>query len=125
MDAELVTSFVTITGIWLVTVITPGPNFVATVHGTVNGTRVNGLAVAGGIAIGTTLWAGASLLGLGLLFENVGWLYLTVKTVSAGYLIFIGAGMIWAARGNGATASLPRQACRGGRVAGTRCAPGC
>ena len=94
----LTTSFLTISGIWLVTVMMPGPNFVATVHGTVNGSLRDGLLVAVGLAIGTALWAIASLLGLGLLFESAGWLYLVVKAVAAGYLIFIGAKMVWAAR---------------------------
>ena len=98
----LTTSFLTISGIWLVTVMMPGPNFVATVHATVNGSLRAGLMVALGLGIGTALWAIASLLGLGLLFESAGWLYLSVKFVAAGYLIFIGAKMVWTARHSGA-----------------------
>ena len=58
--------FATVLGIWVVTVVTPGPNFLATVHGTLARSRRSGLLVAAGITLGTALWGTASLFGLGL-----------------------------------------------------------
>ena len=83
-------SYLTISGIWLATVLAPGPNFVGTVQASLTGSRRAGVTVALGIAVGTAIWAGLSLVGLGLLFESVSWLYSLVKILGAGYLIFIG-----------------------------------
>ena len=95
---ELWASLATVTGIWLVTVISPGPNFVATAHAAVTDSRRAGLLVTAGIALGTTIWAAASLLGLALLFETAGWLYQAVRIAGAAYLVFVGLRMILTAR---------------------------
>ena len=91
-------SYFTITGIWLATVVSPGPNFLATVQASLSNSRRAGMTVALGIAVGTALWAGLSLAGLGLLFQKVGWLYALVKLAGAAYLIFVGLQMILSAR---------------------------
>ena len=83
LDTSLWTSFATIAGVWLITVISPGPNFVATSHAAVTHSRRAGVLVAAGIALGTTVWSTASLLGLGLLFQTAAWLYQVVKLAGA------------------------------------------
>ena len=99
MTAGLSASLATITAVWLVTVVvSPGPNFLATVQAALSQSRAAGLTLAAGIAIGTTVWATASLLGLGLLFQSAGWLYLTVKLAGAAYLIYLGLRTILSAR---------------------------
>ena len=60
-----------------------------------------------GIALGTTIWAGLSLAGLGLLFAKVTWLYGLVKLLGAGYLIYIGLQTILSARRPAAKAAMP------------------
>ena len=95
---DLWASLATVMGIWLITVISPGPNFVVTAHAAVTDSRRAGLLVTAGIALGTTIWAAASLLGLALLFETAGWLYHAVRIAGAAYLIFMGLRMIWTAR---------------------------
>lgn len=97
-DPALWSSLVTVVGIWLLTVLTPEPNFLATVHGALAGSRRSGLLVSLGIMLGTSIWASGSLLGLGLLFRTVGWLYLAVKFTGAAYLVFLGIQMILSAR---------------------------
>jgi len=97
-DTALWASFATVTGIWLVTVLSPGPNFIATVYAATRRSRRDGLAVAAGITLGTTIWAAASLAGLAVLFETAAWLYTTVKFAGAAYLIWSGIRMIRAAR---------------------------
>ena len=89
-DSSLWVSFLAVVGVWLVTVLSPGPNFLATVQTTLNRSRGSGLYLSAGIALGTTIWATASLLGLGLLFQSAGWLYLAVKFAGAAYLILLG-----------------------------------
>ena len=98
LDPALWTSLATIVGVWSLTVVSPGPNFLATSHAAASHSRQAGVLIALGIALGTTLWATASLLGLALLFQTAGWLYQLVKYAGAAYLILVGLGMILSAR---------------------------
>lgn len=91
-------SFVTITAVWLAALVAPGPDFLATVHTALSGSRRSGVLVAAGIAAGMAAWATASLLGLGLLFRSAEWLYSTVKLAGAAYLVYLGIRMLWSAR---------------------------
>ncbi len=95
---DLWTGLVTITLVWTVTVLSPGPNFLATVQAALGRSRRAGLEVALGISVGTTIWATASLLGLGLLFQSAGWLYHAVRIAGACYLIFLGVATLLSAR---------------------------
>jgi threonine/homoserine/homoserine lactone efflux protein len=90
--------FATVLGIWVVTVVTPGPNFLATVHATLARSRRSGLLVAAGITLGTALWGTASLFGLGLLFKAASGLYEAIKIAGAAYLVYVGARMVLSAR---------------------------
>lgn len=96
--AGLWTGFATVIGVWVVTVVTPGPNFLATVHATITRSRRAGLLVAAGITLGTGLWGMASLFGLGLLFQAAGGLYEIVKLAGAAYLVVVGVRLILSAR---------------------------
>ena len=107
MTAALWTSLLTIVGIWMVTVISPGPNFLATTQAALSGSRRAALLVVLGIGIGTAVWCVASLLGLGLLFERAAWLYLLVKIGGGLYLAFLGLRILLAAHRSAAT---PQQA---------------
>jgi len=97
-DPALATSLLAVIGVWVVTVLVPGPNFLATVHMSHVESRRAGVVVAVGIAVGTAVWATASLAGLGLLFRSAGWLYQGVKIAGAAYLIFVGIRTMIAAR---------------------------
>lgn len=96
LDPALWASLATVVGLWSITVVSPGPNFLATSHAAASQSRRSGVLVAIGIAIGTTIWATASLLGLALLFQSAGWLYQIVKYLGAAYLIFVGLRMVLA-----------------------------
>lgn len=97
-DAVDWSAFLAVLGVWAVTVLSPGPNFLATVHTSLHSSRSAGLAVALGVAIGTAVWATASLAGLALLFQKAAWLYAAVKFCGACYLIYIGVRMIVSAQ---------------------------
>ena len=84
----------TIIGLWAVLVITPGPNFLATVHVAATRSRRDALMVVAGLALGTFIWATASLAGLGLMFQSAAWLYHTVRIVGAIYLVFVGVSLL-------------------------------
>jgi len=104
------TGFATVIGVWIVTVVTPGPNFLATVHATLTRSRRAGLMVVAGITLGTALWGTASLFGLGLLFQTAGGLYEIVKLAGAVYLVVVGARLILSARRASAPTRIARPA---------------
>ncbi len=82
---------------WLITVLSPGPNLFATVHVASTRSRWLGVMFSAGIAVGTATWACASLLGLGILFQATAWLYQCVKLVGGGYLVYLGVKTILSA----------------------------
>ena len=105
--AGLWAGFATVTGVWVVTVVTPGPNFLATVHTTLARSRETGLLVVAGITLGTSLWGTASLFGLGLLFQAAGGLYDVVKLAGGAYLVIVGIRLVLSARRASAPTLIP------------------
>lgn len=101
-----------IAGVWAVTVLSPGPNLLATLHATTQGGARAGVTTAAGIGVGTAIWAGLSLAGLAVLFETFTWAYTLVKLVGAAYLIIVGLKLLFQRR----TTAAPNQpsAHRGG-----------
>lgn len=112
MTATLWASLATIVGVWSVTVLSPGPNFFMTAYTASRQTRGLGVTVAAGIALGTTVWATASLLGLGLLFQSAAWLYQAVKIAGGLYLAYLGLRMILIARREARPDATPSPAAR-------------
>lgn len=94
-------SLLTIAGVWLLVVISPGPNFVATVHHAVSRSRRAGVLVALGVATGTALWVTVSIVGLGVLLVRMSWLVEMIRIIGALYLFFLGIRMIWKTRRQG------------------------
>ena len=113
-------SYAAVMGLWLITVVSPGPNFLATAHAALSRSRRDGVVVATGIAVGTAVWATGSLLGLSILLATASWLHDALRLAGAAYLAWTGARMIAGAVRNqhptaGATARLkPRPAFRTG-----------
>jgi threonine efflux protein len=85
-------------GVWAIVVISPGPDFVATVHHAVSRSRRDGLLVAFGIAASNTIWVTVSIVGLGVLFARFSWLVEIIRTAGALYLTYLGVKMLWHAR---------------------------
>ena len=83
--------------VWALVVISPGPDFVATVHHAVSRSRREGLLVALGISVSTTVWVVVSLGGIGVLFARFSWIVEIIRTVGAIYLTYLGIKMIWQA----------------------------
>ncbi|HZR39921.1 MAG TPA: LysE family transporter [Ktedonobacteraceae bacterium] len=82
-------------GVWAIVVISPGPDFVATIHYTVSRSRREGLLVALGIAASTTIWVTVSVVGLEVLFARVSWIVEIIRMAGALYLTYLGVRMIW------------------------------
>jgi len=94
-------------GVWAVTVLSPGPNLLATLHATARGGARAGVATAAGIGLGTTLWSGGSLIGLAALFEAFAWAYTAVKIAGAAYLIVVGQRLLLQRRRKAEAAAPP------------------
>lgn len=92
---DLGVAFVTALVVWLAALITPGPDFAATVHASVGGSRRDGLAVAGGVTVGMAAWAFASLFGLHAVLLAFEGLATAVRLAGAAYLTYIGVRLLW------------------------------
>lgn len=81
-------------GIWVLVVMAPGPDFVVTMSRAA-GSRRAGLAAAGGITLGTAIWASASAAGAGIVLARYQWAAEAVRYLGAGYLAWLGLRMIF------------------------------
>jgi threonine efflux protein len=83
-------SLLMLAAVWIVVVITPGPNFLTAVSAATTRSRRDGVLSAFGIAIGDGIWASSSLLGLAVLLARYGWLADVVRFAGAGFLLLLG-----------------------------------
>jgi RhtB (resistance to homoserine/threonine) family protein len=82
-------------GVWLLAVVTPGPDFLVTVQYATARSRRHGIAVGAGVATGILVWASGSMLGLSMLFARLSWMYDIVRFAGAAYLIYLGVRTLW------------------------------
>jgi threonine efflux protein len=94
---DLGAAFLTALVVWLAALMTPGPDFAATVHASVGGSRRSGLAVGAGVTVGMAAWAVASLFGLHAVLLAFGGLATVVRLTGAAYLTFVGVRLLWSA----------------------------
>ncbi|OAJ54024.1 amino acid transporter [Paraburkholderia ginsengiterrae] len=80
--------------VYVAGVVIPGPNFVAVAHKAASATRLEALAVVGGIVLVNLFWASCAILGVGIVFAAFPWLALAVKVAGAAYLIWFGGRLI-------------------------------
>lgn len=104
---EFGTAFCTALIVWLAALIAPGPDFAATVHASVSGSRRAGLGVAAGVTVGIAAWATASLFGLHAVLDTFAGLATVVRLAGASYLAYLGCRLLWAAWRGGAEHAAP------------------
>lgn len=93
--------------IWVLAVMTPGPNFFVVMRYSLTGQRKAALATSAGVASGTLVWGVSGWLGISTLFSIFPSLYLALKLFGAAYLSWLGARMLIAAwRNNYAVPSV-------------------
>jgi RhtB (resistance to homoserine/threonine) family protein len=90
MFVEYLPSILALTGIQLIGVISPGPDFAMVVRNSLVYSRKTGVITAVGIAFGILVHLAYILLGLGLLIAKTMWLFHFFKYLGAGYLIYLG-----------------------------------
>ena len=81
---------VSILGVHLLALMSPGPDFFVVMQTAVSRTRKEALLCSLGVAIGMAFWAGLSLLGMHLLFEKYIWLQKVLIVLGGSYLIWMG-----------------------------------
>jgi threonine/homoserine/homoserine lactone efflux protein len=74
-------------------VVSPGPSFVLVARVAVARSRGDGLAAALGMGVGGVVFGSLALLGLNAVLAEVTWLYLGLKLLGAGYLIYLAVGL--------------------------------
>src|SRR5690242_2808915 len=82
----------------MLSVLTPGPDFVVIVQYATSRSRRHGALVALGSCTSILLWAAGSMLGLSVLLTRLSWLYETVRLAGAAYLVYLGARTLWSTR---------------------------
>ena len=82
-------------GVWLLAVMTPGPDFLVVVQHATTRSRRHGIAVGAGVACGIVIWASGSMLGLSVLFARLSWMYDIVRFAGAAYLVYLGVRTLW------------------------------
>jgi len=90
MLIDYLPSILALTGIQMVGLISPGPDFAVVVRNSLVYSRKTGILTAIGVASGILVHLAYILLGLGILISKTVWLFQLFKYSGAGYLIYIG-----------------------------------
>ncbi|MEK6353853.1 MAG: LysE family transporter [Burkholderia cenocepacia] len=84
-------------GVLLLSVASPGPNFVIVTSTAVLSRRA-GVMTGFGLAAASGTWAAIAIAGLSLLVTHVAWVHTALRLAGAAYLIWLGLKMIVTAR---------------------------
>ena len=90
MSESLWLEFITIAGVHLIAVASPGPDFAIVLKQVINQGRRAAIFSSVGIGLGIMLHVVYSILGLSLLIKNTPMLYNIMLYAAAGYLFYIG-----------------------------------
>jgi threonine/homoserine/homoserine lactone efflux protein len=94
MDGDLLLGFI---GVGLVVIVTPGQDTALVVRNTLSGGRRAGFFTAFGIGAGQQGWTLIAAVGLTALLVASEPVFLAIRFVGAAYLVWLGAGSLWAA----------------------------
>ena len=87
---EYLPSLLSLGGLMMISLISPGPDFAIVVRNSLIYSRKTALLTALGIALGILVHVAYTLFGLGIIIRESAWLFLAVKYLGAGYLLYIG-----------------------------------
>ncbi len=90
---DFILPYVVIFGALIVAIMSPGPSFILIARIATH-SRLNGVAAAVGLGIGSLILASIVLLGIDTLLANAPNLYLGIKVLGALYLLYL-ATMMW------------------------------
>ncbi|WP_271411929.1 LysE family translocator [Pseudomonas sp. Q1-7] len=83
-----------ISGVLVLSVVSPGPNFAIVTSTATLRSRRAGVATGLGLAAASVTWVLLAVAGLGLILSQMEWLYVGIKLLGAAYLIWLGGRMI-------------------------------
>lgn len=93
MDDHL-QSILLVVSLFLLGVLTPGPNFLVVVEQSLSSGRRSGILTGLGVATGDAVYAAAGLLGLSSILEQAQWLIAIVKLLGGAYIVFLGVSLL-------------------------------
>jgi threonine/homoserine/homoserine lactone efflux protein len=88
-------------------VLLPGPDTLVTIRSIVRGGRSSGIATAGGILVGLTIWVCVAALGLAAVLRASEVAYAVLRIVGACYLVWLGVQSLRSMRRGAAVADPP------------------
>ncbi|OCP17716.1 MULTISPECIES: LysE family transporter [unclassified Ensifer] len=88
----------TIAGVFVLSVVSPGPNFAIVTSTAMSVSRRTGVVAGLGLAAASLTWALLAVAGIGIILTQVPWIYTAVKLAGAAYLIWLGVKMVLGAR---------------------------
>ncbi|KUM27771.1 lysine transporter LysE [Mesorhizobium loti] len=91
---EYIDSLAILIGVFILSLISPGPNFIIVTSTSMSVSRVAGLFAGLGLALASLTWALLTMAGLGLVIAHFEWLHTVIQVVGALYLIWLGVKMI-------------------------------
>jgi len=91
---DVVISYFGVIGVLCLGIMSPGPSFLLVARTSVAVSRVDGLFAAFGMAVGSTMFAVLTLLGLQAVLLSVPFLYVILKVLGGAYLVYL-AVVIW------------------------------
>lgn len=91
---EYVDSLALLVGVYIVSLVSPGPNFIIVTNTSMSVSRTAGLFAGFGLAAASLTWAVMAMAGLGFLLTHFEWLHMALQIVGALYLIWLGIKMI-------------------------------
>lgn len=83
--------------VYMVSLISPGPNFIIVTRTSMSVSRTAGLFAGLGLAAASLTWAIMVMVGVGLLIAHFEWMHITLQLAGAVYLIWLGFKMIMGA----------------------------
>ena len=95
---EHLISILIVIGLFLLGVVSPGPNFLVVTQQSLNNGLKAGVMTGLGVAFGDCIYAFAGLFGLATLMSLTGWFFGLVKILGGIYLIYLGISMLKAKR---------------------------
>lgn len=91
---EYANSLMVLVGVYIVSLVSPGPNFIIVTNTSMSVSRAAGLFAGFGLATASLTWAVMAMAGLGFLLTHFEWLHTALQVVGALYLIWLGIKMI-------------------------------
>jgi threonine/homoserine/homoserine lactone efflux protein len=93
----------------LVLIATPGQDMILVMSRSVAQGAAAGVVTAAGVSVGLVGHTVLATLGVGAVLRTSEWLFLALKLVGAGYLLYLGIGLLLTKRGNLALGSAARR----------------